>query len=264
MRKHLAAAAAALTALALTACAMSPEEITTYMTSLEASYQNGGYEQALSEVQTLSKSYKKMTDEQKAKFDELKSNVEYASQSAADINSRLDSAQSMLDQQQYYEANQELDGLASAYTLPPAEQKKYDEKKAAADTGIKVSNNTAVLQNAQTLLNSGNYTAASDELGKIDSSVLSAEQNQEYQSLLGKISKAKADAEAAAKAKAAAAAAKAKAEAEQKEKNEAELEYYDGEYHYNGKAVGKGTLKSYMNGDITKEQFEKEMSEYNP
>ena len=80
-------------AFMLTACGMSTEEIATYMTSLEASYQNGVYDQAQSEIEALDKAYDKMTDEQKTKFDELRSSVEYAVSSSAAINDGLTSAQ---------------------------------------------------------------------------------------------------------------------------------------------------------------------------
>lgn len=80
----------------LAGCGMTSEEIATYMTSLEASYQNGMYEQAQTEIEALDKEYNKMTDEQKTKFDELKSSVEYALSSSAAINEGLTNAQNLL------------------------------------------------------------------------------------------------------------------------------------------------------------------------
>lgn len=198
------------TVLALTACGMTEEEITTYMTSLESSYKDGVYEQAQSEIETLSKAYEKMTDEQKSKFDELKSSVEYAVSSSSAINDGLSRAQGMLDQKMYFEASQELETLAASYTLPPAEQNIFDEKKSAADNGINEWKTTSAIQEAKQLLNSGDYTAAEEKLQGIDLSALSQESQAEYQSLQTAISDAKtAAAEAAAEAA-------ARAEAERK------------------------------------------------
>ena len=198
----------------LAACGMTSEEITTYMTSLEASYQNGMYEQAQTEIEALDKEYDKMTDEQKTKFDELKSSVEYALSSSDAINEGLTNAQNFLDQQMYFEASQELENLIASYTMPPAEQKIFDEKKAAADSGIKAWNATSIMQEATQLLNGGDYNAATEKLGTLDISSLSQEQQAEYQSIQTDISNAKTAA-AAAQARAAAEAA-ARAEAERK------------------------------------------------
>lgn len=212
MKKQCLILVAVFMAFMLTACGMSAEEISTYMTSLENSYQTGAYEQALSEIKKLDKSTKNMTEEQKTKFDELKSSVEYAVTSSAAINEGLNNAQSQIDQKMYYEASQELEKLTAAYTIPPAEQKKFDEKKTAVDNGIKAVKAAEALQNVENILNGGDYNTASDELVKIDTSVLSEEKQQKYQALQNKIAIAKAEAEAAAKAKAEA-EAKAKAEA---------------------------------------------------
>ena len=114
----------------------------------------------------------------------------------------------------YFEAEQELQDLTSSYTMPPAEQKKLDEKRAAADSGIKAWNATSIMQEAQQLLNNGDYNAASEKLAELDISSLSQEQQTEYQSLQASISDAKAAA-AEAQAKAAAEAA-ARAEAQRK------------------------------------------------
>lgn len=183
----------------LAACGMTSEEITTYMTSLEASYQNGMYEQAQTEIEALDKEYDKMTDEQKTKFDELKSSVEYAAASSAAINEGLTNTQNFLDQQMYFEAAQELEDLTASYTMPPTEQKILDEKKAAADNGIKTWNTTSIMQEATQLLNSGDYDAAAEKLATLDISSLSQEQQTAYQSLQTNISDAKAAAEAAAR-----------------------------------------------------------------
>lgn len=214
MKKLYLTLSAVCAAFILTACGMSTEEIATYMTSLEASYQNGVYDQAQSEIEALDKAYDKMTDEQKTKFDELRSSVEYAVSSSAAINDGLTNAQSLLDQNMYFEAEQELQDLTAAYTMPPAEQKKLDEKRAAADSGIKAWNATSIMQEAQQLLNNGDYNAASEKLAELDISSLSQEQQTEYQSLQASISDAKAAA-AEAQAKAAAEAA-ARAEAQRK------------------------------------------------
>ena len=212
MKKYYLILVAVLTTFMLTACGMSSEEISTYMTSLENSYQTGAYEQALSEIKKLDKSTQNMTEEQKTKFDELKSSVEYAVTSSAAINEGLNNAQSQIDQKMYYEANQELDKIIATYTMPPAEQKKFDEKKAAVDNGIKRVKANEAMEKAEATLNSGDYEGASNELGNVDTSALSEEQQQKYQALQNKIATAKAEAEAAAKAKAEA-EAKAKAEA---------------------------------------------------
>lgn len=199
MKKIYLISAVVCTAFMLTACGMTEEEITTYMTSLEASYQNGEYEQAQSEIETLDKEYDKMTDDQKNQFKELKSEVEYAVSSYDGINDGLSRAQVMLDQNMYYEAAEELGILAVSYTLPPAEQNEFDKKKAAADSGIKEWNVTSLLQEAEQLLNSADYTSAEAKLGTIDISSLSQDQQTAYQSLQTNISDAKAAAEAAAR-----------------------------------------------------------------
>ena len=210
MKKLYLILAAVCTAFMLTACGMTAEEITTYMTSLEASYQNGEYDQAQSEIETLDKEYDKMTDEQKTKFDELKSSVEYAIGSSAAINDGLSRAQGLLDQKMYFEASQELENLASSYMLPPADQKRFDEKKVVADNGIKEWKITSAIQEVEQLLNSGDYTSAEEKLNDIDISSLSQDQHTKYQSLQTGISDAKT---AAAKA---AAEAAARAEAQRK------------------------------------------------
>ena len=214
MKKIYLALSAVCAAFMLAACGMTTEEITTYMTSLEASYQNGVYEQAQTEIETLDKEYDKMTDEQKTKFDELKSSVEYALSSSSAINEGLTNAQNLLDQQMYFEASQSLQNLTASYTMPPAEQKIFDEKKAAADNGIKTWNAISIMQEATQLLNSGDYDAAAEKLATLDISSLSQEQQAEYQTLQTSINDAKTAA-AEAQARAAAEAA-ARAEAERK------------------------------------------------
>lgn len=257
MKKKLLIILALSSVLALTACGMSSEEIATYMTSLESSYQNGTYEQAQSEIKKLDKSTKNMTEEQKTKFDELKSSVEYAVTSLPAINEGLNNAQSNLDKKMYYEASQELDKLTATYTMPPAEQKKFDEKKTAADNGIKSVKATEALQKVETVLGSGDYNAASTELGNVDTSALSEEQKQKYQSLQTQIAEAKAKAEAEAKAKAEA-QAKAKAQAQSND----EVTCIDGEYYFNGQPVGKGMLKDYSRGNITRDELIQSQREY--
>lgn len=177
--------------LLLTACGLSTEEIATYMTSLDASYQNGTYEQAMTEVKKLDKAYKKMTDEQKVKFDELKPLVEYASASVGAINEGLNNAQSFYEQKMYYEASQELEKVSTAYTLPPAEQKVFDEKKVAVDLGIKAWKITEALQKAEAAYNVADYDTATNELATIDIASLSEGENQVYISLQTKIEMSK-------------------------------------------------------------------------
>lgn len=196
--------------LSLTSCAMSTDEIATYLTSINSSYQNGAYEQAQTEMEKLNKSTKNMTDEQKSKYDELKPLIEYATQKSGEINNALNDAQSLCDQKMYYEASQSLDKIATDYKLPPTEQKKFDEEKTTAENGIKSVKITDALKNVETIYNGGDYDKATEELSKIDTSNLTDAQSQKYQSLQTNIANAKAAAEKAAAEKAAA-EAKAKA-----------------------------------------------------
>lgn len=196
--------------LSLTSCAMSTDEIATYLTSINSSYQNGAYEQAQTEMEKLNKSTKNITDEQKSKYDELKPLIEYATQKSGEINNALNDAQSLCDQKMYYEASQTLDKIATDYKLPPTEQKKFDEEKTTAENGIKSVKITDALKNVETIYNGGDYDKATEELSKIDTSNLTDAQSQKYQSLQTNIANAKAAAEKAAAEKAAA-EAKAKA-----------------------------------------------------
>ena len=217
MKKYYLLIVTIFTAFMLTACGMTSEDITAYMTSLDVSYQSGAYEQAQSEIEKLDKAYKKMTDDQKSEFNELRSSVQYAIESASAINAALDNVQSMLDLEQYYEASAELDIIAGTYNLPPAEQSKFDEKKSAADAGVQHWEAAELLQNVESLLNSGDYDAASAELYNVNTSILSEGLQETYKSLQIKISDAKSAAEAEARAASEAkAAAEAKAEAERK------------------------------------------------
>ena len=190
--------------LSLTSCAMSTDEIATYLTSINSSYQNGAYEQAQTEMEKLNKSTKNMTDEQKSKYDELKPLIEYATQKSGEINNALNDAQSLCDQKMYYEASQTLDKIATDYKLPPTEQKKVDEEKTTAENGIKSVKITDALKNVETIYNGGDYDKATEELSKIDTSNLTDAQSQKYQSLQTNIANAKAAAEKAAAEKAAA------------------------------------------------------------
>ena len=196
--------------LSLTSCAMSTDEIATYLTSINSSYQNGAYEQAQTEIEKLNKSTKNMTEEQKSKYEELQPLIEYATQKSGEINNALNDAQSLCDQKMYYEANQALDKIATDYKLPPTEQKKFDEEKTTAENGIKSVKITDALKNVETIYNGGDYDKATEELAKIDTSNLTDAQSQKYQSLQTNIPNAKAAAEKAAAEKAAA-EAKAKA-----------------------------------------------------
>lgn len=196
--------------LSLTSCAMSTDEIATYLTSINSSYQNGAYEQAQTEIEKLNKSTKNMTEEQKSKYEELQPLIEYATQKSGEINNALNDAQSLCDQKMYYEASQSLDKIATDYKLPPTEQKKFDEEKTTAENGIKSVKITDALKNVETIYNGGDYDKATEELSKIDTSNLTDAQSQKYQSLQTNITNAKAAAEKAAAEKAAA-EAKAKA-----------------------------------------------------
>ena len=189
--------------LSLTSCAMSTDEIATYLTSINSSYQNGAYEQAQTEIEKLNKSTKNMTEEQKSKYEELQPLIEYATQKSGEINNALNDAQSLCDQKMYYEASQALDKIATDYKLPPTEQKKFDEEKTTAENGIKSVKITDALINVETIYNGGDYDKATEELSKIDTSNLTDAQSQKYQSLQTNIANAKAAAEKAAAEKAA-------------------------------------------------------------
>ena len=208
-RKILLTVAVILTVM-LSACGMSEEEIGTALSNINNEYQSGTYEQAQTEIVKLEKVTKKMTDEQKSKYDELKPLIEYATQKSGEINNALNDAQSLCDQKMYYEASQALDKIATDYKLPPTEQKKFDEEKTTAENGIKSVKVTDALKNVETIYNGGDYDKATEELSKIDTSNLTDAQSQKYQSLQTNIANAKAAAEKAAAEKAAA-EAKAKA-----------------------------------------------------
>ena len=208
-RKILLTVAVILTVM-LSACGMSEEEIGTALSNINNEYQSGTYEQAQTEIVKLEKVTKKMTDEQKSKYDELKPLIEYAVQSSGEINNALNDAQGLCDQKMYYEASQTLDKIATDYKLPPTEQKKFDEEKTTAENGIKSVKITDALKNVETIYNGGDYDKATEELSKIDTSNLTDAQSQKYQSLQTNIANAKAAAEKAAAEKAAA-EAKAKA-----------------------------------------------------
>ena len=208
-RKILLTVAVILTVM-LSACGMSEEEIGTALSNINNEYQSGTYEQAQTEIVKLEKVTKKMTDEQKSKYDELKPLIEYATQKSGEINNALNDAQSLCDQKMYYEASQTLDKIATDYKLPPTEQKKFDEEKTTAENGIKSVKITDALKNVETIYNGGDYDKATEELSKIDTSNLTDAQSQKYQSLQTNIANAKAAAEKAAAEKAAA-EAKAKA-----------------------------------------------------
>ena len=152
--------------LSLTSCAMSTDEIATYLTSIDSSYQNGAYEQAQTEIEKLNKSTKNMTEEQKSKYEELQPLIEYATQKSGEINNALNDAQSLCDQKMYYEASQALDKISTDYKLPPTEQKKFDEEKTTAENGIKSVKITDALKNVETIYSGGDYDKATEELSK--------------------------------------------------------------------------------------------------
>ena len=202
-RKILLTVAVILTVM-LSACGMSEEEIGMALSNINNEYQSGTYEQAQTEIVKLEKVTKKMTDEQKSKYDELKPLIEYAVQSSGEINNALNDAQGLCDQKMYYEASQALDKISMDYKLPPTEQKKFDEEKTTAENGIKSVKVTDALKNVETIYNGGDYDKATEELSKIDTSNLTDAQSQKYQSLQTNIANAKAAAEKAAAEKAAA------------------------------------------------------------
>ena len=210
MKRRILLTVAVILTVMLSACGMSEEEIGTALSNINNEYQSGTYEQAQTEIVKLEKVTKKMTDEQKSKYDELKPLIEYATQKSGEINNALNDAQSLCDQKMYYEASQALDKIATDYKLPPTEQKKFDEEKTTAENGIKSVKITDALKNVETIYNGGDYDKATEELSKIDTSNLTDAQSQKYQSLQTNIANAKAAAEKAAAEKAAA-EAKAKA-----------------------------------------------------
>lgn len=128
MKKLYLSLTVILMAFMITACGMTSEEIDAALTQVDNTYQAGTYSQAQEGITTLEKLYKKMSDEQKNKFDTLKSSIDYATKSEEAINYGLNNAQGFYDQKLYYEAQQELEKISNAYTLPPAQQKIYDEK----------------------------------------------------------------------------------------------------------------------------------------
>ena len=215
MKRKILLTVAVILMVMLSACGMSEEKIGTALSNINNEYQSGTYEQAQTEIVKLEKVTKKMTDEQKSKYDELKPLIEYATQKSGEINNALNDAQSLCDQKLYYEASQTLDKIATDYKLPPTEQKKFDEEKTTAENGIKSVKITDALKNVETIYNGGDYDKATEELSKIDTSNLTDAQSQKYQSLQTNITNAKAAAEKAAAEKAAAEKAAAEAKAKQ-------------------------------------------------
>lgn len=203
MKRKILLTVAVILMVMLSACGMSEEKIGTALSNINNEYQSGTYEQAQTEIVKLEKVTKKMTDEQKSKYDELKPLIEYATQKSGEINNALNDAQSLCDQKMYYEASQALDKIATDYKLPPTEQKKFDEEKTTAENGIKSVKITDALKNVETIYNGGDYDKATEELSKIDASNLTDAQSQKYQSLQTNIANAKAAAEKAAAEKAA-------------------------------------------------------------
>lgn len=204
MKRKILLTVAVILMVMLSACGMSEEKIGTALSNINNEYQSGTYEQAQTEIVKLEKVTKKMTDEQKSKYDELKPLIEYATQKSGEINNALNDAQSLCDQKMYYEASQTLDKIATDYKLPPTEQKKFDEEKTTAENGIKSVKITDALKNVETIYNGGDYDKATEELSKIDTSNLTDAQSQKYQSLQTNIANAKAAAEKAVAEKAAA------------------------------------------------------------
>lgn len=179
----------------LTSCGMTTEEIDTAITQLDTAYQSGMYDEAKSEIENLDKSYNKMSDEQKNKFGELRSSIEYTVSAIQSINDGLNSVQSYYDQKLYYEAQQELDKVSQNYKLPPREQKKFDEKQVAVSQAITSWKIAESIQKAEKSLNSSDYNSASNILSEIDTSSLTEEQKQKIDSLKNKIASTKAEEE---------------------------------------------------------------------
>lgn len=189
-RKILLIAAIAATII-LSSCGMKVEEIDPALTNLTSAYQGGAYEQAGTLVKDLKKAYRKMSDEQKSKFDELKSEVEYAISTVDEIYNDFNDAQDLYDKKMYYESSQALDKLSEDYTLPPTEQKKYDEKKADVDAAIKRLKVNEAFKKVESAYNGGDYDLASNELSVIDTSSMSDEQKEIQQTWQKKINASK-------------------------------------------------------------------------
>ena len=99
----------------------------------------------------------------------------------------IEDAQGFYDQKLYYEASQEIEKLVAEYTLPPMEEKKYDEKKTLIDVGIKSWKATSALQEVENLYNSGDYDLANTKISEIDTTLLTEERQQTYNDLQKKI-----------------------------------------------------------------------------
>ena len=102
MKRKILLTVAVILMVMLSACGMSEEKIGTALSNINNEYQSGTYEQAQTEIVKLEKVTKKMTDEQKSKYDELKPLIEYATQKSGEINNALNDAQSLCDQKMYY------------------------------------------------------------------------------------------------------------------------------------------------------------------
>ena len=94
MKRKILLTVAVILMVMLSACGMSEEKIGTALSNINNEYQSGTYEQAQTEIVKLEKVTKKMTDEQKSKYDELKPLIEYATQKSGEINNALNDAQS--------------------------------------------------------------------------------------------------------------------------------------------------------------------------
>ena len=191
MKRKILLIAAIATTIILSSCGMKVEEIDPALTNLTSAYQGGAYEQAETLVKDLKKAYRKMSDEQKSKFDELKSEVEYAISTVDEIYNDFNNAQDLYDKKMYYESSQALDKLSADYTLPPTEQKKYDEKKADVDAAIKRLKVNEAFKKVESAYNGGDYDLASNELSVIDTSSMSDEQKEIQQTWQKKINASK-------------------------------------------------------------------------
>lgn len=200
MKKAAYLLTVALLTLILVSCGMSPKQISTAIVSAETDYQSGAYADAQKKLDGLDKVTKKMTEEQKSRYTNIKTAIDSALQSADTIKYSFDSAQNLYNQGMYYEANAELDKLAATYTLPPVEQEIFNAKKDLIAKGIKIEDDFKKVSSA---FNNKDYNTASSILLTMDASIMTDTQKQNYQTWNTKVSNAKSEEAAAAAAAAA-------------------------------------------------------------
>ena len=175
----------------LTSCGMSPEKIAQSLSQLDSSYNSGEYTQAKETCIKLDKVYKKMSDEQKNKFFELRPLVDNAIANISAIQEGINNAQIFYDKKMYYESQAELDKLKE-FQLPPLEKSKIDKLQETVYTAIKIWKITEGLQKIEATYNSGDYDLALNLITEIDISNSIEEQKQLYVSLKGKIDNSRA------------------------------------------------------------------------